>query len=111
MKGITLTFTKKTATGVDGLNNPTYTTSTIAVSDCLVAPINEPTSAREQQAMHQNREQIRIHLPKSYTGDVSNSTVTWDGKVFALDSDSVKLMDGNTPTRWNRYVRAENING
>lgn len=106
-----LTFERKVATGKDALNNDTYTRQEIAVDDCLVAPITEPTSARESQALSQSRDQIRIHLPKSFTGDVSNSDVEYDGKVFHLDSDSVVFMAENTPTRWNRYIRAEAIHG
>lgn len=111
MNGITLTFSKKTQSGTDTLNNPTYITTDVDVEDCLVAPITEPTSAREQQAIKQSRDQIRIHLPKDCTEDLSDSNVTYDGKVFHLDSDSVVFMADNTPTRWNRYFRAEKING
>jgi hypothetical protein len=111
MVGTTLTFTKKVAAGKDALNNDTYETTDVAVDDCLIAPITEPVSAREQQAKEQSRDQIRIHMPKASTADVANSNVTWDGKVFKLDSDSTVFMNENTPTRWNRYFRAEAING
>ena len=111
MVGTTLTFVKRTASGTDAMGNPTYTESDVEVDDCLIAPITEPASAREQQAMAQSKDQVRIHLPKAYTGDVSDSTVGWNGKTFRLDSDSVKFMDENTPTRWNRYFRAECLNG
>lgn len=110
MVGTTLTFIQKVANGKDALNNPTFTTQNVVVTDCLIAPITEPTTAREQQALTQSRDQVRIHLPKAYTGDVSNSDVNWQGKLFHLDSDSVTFMDENTPTRWNRYIRAENVN-
>lgn len=111
MQGIKLTFTKKVASGEDSFNNPTYTTTDVEVCDCLIAPITEPSTAREQQAINQSRDQVRIHLPKDFEGDVSDSDVVWDGKTFHLDSDSVVFMEGNTPTRWNRYIRAECING
>lgn len=111
MKGITLTFAVKTPNGTDGFNNPTYETEDVEVDDCLIAPIIEPANAREQQAMSQNREQVRIHLPKAYAGEIGNSDVIWNGKTFHVDSDSTKFMDENTPTRWNRYFRAELING
>lgn len=109
MVGIELTFTKKVASGTDDLNNPTYTTEDIVVPDCLIAPVTEPTSIREQQALEQARDQVRIHLPKVFTGDVGGSTLMYDSKTFSLDADTVKFMDGNTPTRWNRYIRAERI--
>lgn len=111
MIGTTLTFTKKVPDGTDNMNNPTYTEQEIEVEDCLIAPITEPATAREQQAMTQSKDQVRIHLPKAYTGDVSDSDVEWNGKTFHLDSDSVIFMNENTPTRWNRYFRAECING
>lgn len=111
MKGTTLTFTKQVADGTDDFNNPTYTTSEVEVEDCLIAPITEPASAREQQAMEQSKDQVRIHLPKDSSADVSDSTVEWEGKTFKIDSDSVKFMTDNTPTRWDRYFRAEAING
>lgn len=110
MKGITLTFSKQVAAGTDALNNPTFTSTDIEVDDCLIAPITEPLNAREQQAITQSRDQVRIHMPKASTDDVSNSDVTYGGKTFHLDSDSVVFMDENTPTRWNRYFRAEAIN-
>lgn len=110
MKGITLTFVKQTANGTDSLNNPTYTTTEIDVDDCLIAPITEPVSAREQQAFEQSRDQVRIHMPKASDDDVSDSTVAWGGKTFHVDSDSAVFMNENTPTRWNRYFRAEVVN-
>lgn len=107
MKGVTLTFTKQVESGTDALNNPTFTPTTIEVDDCLIAPITEPVTAREQQALNQSRDQVRIHMPKTSTDDVSNSDVVYGGKTFHLDSDSVVFMNENTPTRWNRYFRAE----
>lgn len=111
MTGTTITFATKVESGTDQFNNPTYTETDVEVDDCLVAPITEPTNIREQQAIEQSRDQVRIHLPKTCTDDVSNSEFTWDGKVFKVDSDSVVFMDENTPTRWNRYFRAECVNG
>lgn len=107
MVGMTLTFNKRVAGALDAMGDPTYTITQIVVSDCLVAPIAEPTNSREQQALEQSKLQVRIHLPKSFTGDVSRSEVDYGGKTFSLDSDSVAFMPGNTPTRWNRYFRAE----
>jgi len=107
MKGISLTFTKQQQTDVDEMNNPINEQYELVVDDCLIAPISEPTNAREEQAMRQSREQLRIHLPKVFSGDISDSDVVWQGRVFHIDSDSVVFMLENTPTRWNRYFRAE----
>lgn len=110
MNGITITFSKQVAGPVDAMGNPTTTIAKIVVTDCLIAPITEPANAREQQAMEQSRDQVQVHLPKKYTGNVSDSTIAWGGKVFKLDSDSVEFMNDNTPGRWNRYFRAESVN-
>lgn len=108
MIGTTLTFTKSVESGdYDSFGNQTMTVEDITVDNCLIAPITEPTNAREEQAMHQGKIQVRIHLPKDFTGDVSSSYVEWDGKTFHLDSDSVIFMNENCPTKWNRYFRAE----
>jgi hypothetical protein len=111
MVGTTVTFTKQVANGTDDLNNPTYSDTEIEIDDCLIAPITEPASAREQQAMDQAKDQLRVHLPKTTTQDVSSSSFVYDGKTFTVDSDSVVFMPDNTPTRWNRYFRAECLNG
>lgn len=108
MKGITLIFKKKVEGETkDSFGNPIATVEKISVDNCLIAPITEPTNQREEQAMHQGKIQVRIHLPKTFTGDVSSSEVEWNGKTFTLDSDSVVFMNENCPTAWNRYFRAE----
>ena len=109
MKGMTLIFNKQVEVGLNEFNEPITELQQISVDDCLIAPITEPSTAREQQAISQSRIQMRIHLPKLFSGDVSNSTVGYDGKLFEVDSDSVTFMPENTPTRWNRYFRAEVI--
>lgn len=107
---MTITFMQRVADGTDNMNNPIFTTNEIDVDDCLVAPITEPSTAREQQAMDQSKDQVRVHMPKASDVNVGNSTFEYDGKTFKLDSSSVQFMDGNTPTRWNRYFRAESVN-
>ena len=110
MKTTTLTFIKTVeGSTTDPFGNPIKSTQQIAVDGRLIAPITEPSSHREEQAMEQGKIQVRIHLPKTFNGDVSNSDVEWDGKKFHLDSDSVAFMNENCPTAWNRYFRAEAV--
>ncbi len=113
---MTLNFTKKTqAKNQDGtlktdkFNNPIWTDTTVTVDDCLVAPITQPDNAREQQAMEQQRIQVRVHLPKADDSDIADSTFTYSGVEFKVDADPVVFMSENTPTRWNRFFRAEVI--
>lgn len=111
MIGMAITFIKQVANGVDALNDPTYTTQNIEIDDVLIAPITEPSNAREAQALEQSRDQVRVHIPKTSDADISDSTFVYDGKTFKVDSDSVRFMPENTPTRWHRYFRAECVNG
>lgn len=106
---MTLVFNKQVEVGLNEFNEPITENQEISIDDCLIAPVTEPTTAREQQAISQNRIQMRIHIPKMSDADVSNSTVAYDGKTFTVDSDSVSFMPENTPTRWHRYFRAEAI--
>lgn len=109
--GITVTFTKQVADGVDDLNDATNTTEEVTIDNVLIAPITEPTNARETQALEQSRDQVRVHLPKATDEVIGDSTFEWGGKVFKVDSDSVPFMNENTPGDWNRYFRAECVNG
>ena len=109
--GITITFNKQVADSVDDLNDPTYESEEVTIDNVLIAPITEPTTARESQAIEQMRDQVRVHLPKASDDDISASTFEWGGKVFKVDSDSVPFMNENTPGYWNRYFRAECVNG
>jgi len=112
MIGMSITFLKQVDGGVDDLNDPTQSTpEEVTIDDVLVAPITEPTNARETQALEQSRDQVRVHLPKANDEDISDSTFVYEGKTFRVDSASVKFMDANTPTRWNTYFRAECVNG
>lgn len=110
IKGMQLTFKQKIKAGTDGMNNPVFDTQDIVVDDCLVAPV-VPSAAPEQQAMTQTRALIEIHLPKTFGGDVSGSTVYYDGQTYRLDNSGAAYMAENTPGRWNRTFRAEVVRG
>lgn len=112
MKTIVLQFTKKVPTGAkDGLNNPIYSETTFDIDGCLIAPITEPLDRVESAALDRDVAIVRIHLPKSNTTDVSNCTTEYGGQIWRIVGKPVQFMDENTPTIWNRYVRAEAING
>lgn len=91
MIGLTITFKNHpTANGFE----------TFSVDDCLVANNGTPNL---------DRPQILIHLPKTDNHDVNNSFVNYEGYDWHIIGTTVQQMDGNTPTRWNRYAIAERI--
>lgn len=112
MRGIALTFTQRVESGgFDDFNNPIFTDQTFTIEDCLVAPVTEPQDRIESAALERDQTIVRIHLPKADDRDVSDSTMVYDGQTFRLIGKPVRFMTENTPTRWNRYMRAEVVNG
>lgn len=91
MIGTTVTF--KNRPTVDGLE-------TFSIDDCLIANNSTPNASRPQ---------ILIHLPKTDNHDVDGSFVNYEGYDWHVIGTTVAQMDGNTPTRWNRYAIAERI--
>lgn len=91
MIGTTVIF--KNRPTVDGLE-------TFSIDDCLIANNSTPNASRPQ---------ILIHLPKTDSHDVDGSFVDYEGYDWHVIGTTVAQMDGNTPTRWNRYAIAERI--
>lgn len=82
-------------------NHPTTAGfETFSIDDCLIANNGTPNSPRPQ---------ILIHLPKTDSHVVDGSFVSYDGFDWHVIGTTVKQMDDNTPTRWNRYAIAERI--
>lgn len=82
-------------------NHPTSEgLETFTIDDCLIANNGSPNV---------NRPQILIHIPKTDNHDVNNSFVSYEGYEWHVIGTTVAQMDGNTPTRWNRYAIAERI--
>ncbi len=82
-------------------NHPTTSGfETFTVEDCLIANNGSPNAMRPQ---------ILIHIPKIDNHDVNNSFVDYEGYEWHVIGTTVPQMDGNTPTRWNRYAIAERI--
>ena len=91
MIGVSVTFKNHPTT--EGLE-------TFTIDDCLIANNGSPNV---------NRPQILIHIPKTDNHDVNNSFVSYEGYEWHVIGTTVAHMDGNTPTRWNRYAIAERI--
>lgn len=72
--------------------------ATFTIDDCLIANNGGPAAARPQ---------ILIHLPKKDDHDVNGAFVNYDGYDWHVIGTTVPQMEGNTPTRWDRYAIAE----
>lgn len=91
MIGMNVTF--KNIPTVNGLQ-------TVTIPDCLIANNGSPNATRPQ---------ILIHIPKMDDHDVTGGFVNYAGYDWHVVGVTVEQMDGNTPTRWNRYAIAERI--
>ena len=82
-------------------NHPTEAGfETFTIDDCLIANNGSPNASRPQ---------ILIHLPKADDRVVDGSFIEYEGHEWFVVGTTVQQMDGNTPTRWNRYAIAERI--
>lgn len=112
MKTIVLDFKKRVPTGAKNkLNDPVYSEQTFSVAGCLVAPPQEPFDRVESAALDRDITIVRVHMPKSDATDISDSTFDYGGETFRVIGKPVAFMLENTPTQWNRYVKAEAIHG
>lgn len=91
MIGISVTFK----------NRPTEAGfETFTINDCLIANNGSPNASRPQ---------ILIHIPKTETRPVDGAFVAYEGHDYHVVDTTAPQMDGNTPTKWNRYAIAERI--
>ena len=113
MKGVTVTLKQKIPNGTDPFGQPIYETAEIQVNDVLVG---EPSSNDivNVQTLYGKRVAYTLAIPK---GDVN----TWyKGQVvlpapwnaaFNVIGDFTAGIEENIPTRWNKKVHLERIDG
>ncbi len=80
--------------------NDDGTLTTLTVKGCLVAQSGSPSASRPE---------IIIHLPKTFTDTVKGAWVDWDGGHYHVTGLTVRGVEKDVPTAWNRYVIAERI--
>lgn len=82
-------------------NKPTTTGfETFTIADCTIGHYGSAQASRPQ---------IVINLPKADNRDVTDSFVKYEGEDYHVIGVAAVSMEGNTPTRWNRYAIAERI--
>lgn len=113
MRGVAVTLKQKTQTGTDALGQPIYTTTNVVINDVLVG---KPESSDVENAltMYGKRIAYTLAIPKGDTHVWYKSQVIlpapWSN-TFNVIGDVVETIDANTPTRWNRIVQLERIDG
>lgn len=109
MKGLTVTLYNKTQTGVDALNQPTYSETAVTVDDVLVG---EPSTddITSSTALYGKQIQFMLGIPKGDTHDWVDKKVEWTDaygithtcKTFGYPITGV---EANIPGKWHMKVR------
>lgn len=110
MRGENVTVITATPTGVDEFNNPTHTRTELTVTDVLVAPTttNDLTGSTRPDGKTTT---LTLHFPKTFTGRLAGALVRVRGVEYRVVGNPVAYQTANTPTRWNRPVELEEVEG
>lgn len=113
MTGITVTLEILTQTSTDAFGQPVYTTSTKDISDVLVG---EPTTddITNTLAMYGKKVAYTLAIPKGDENTWENTYVTlpapFSGRYRTIGFVTAGI-EANVPTRWNKKVHLERIEG
>ena len=113
MRGVTVKLKVKTETGTDSLGMPTYSEDWVNVDDVLVG---EPSSADVENnlTMYGKRTKYTLAIPKgdaNYWEDTEVELPAPWSQTFATIGRSTIGIEANVPTRWNRKVHLESVEG
>ncbi len=110
MRGVPVVLHVKTASGVDGLNNPTYTDSTVTVNNVLVG---EPSTDDITSSISLYGKQIAymLGIPKGDTNNWEDTIVEIFGHSYRTFGFTIEGIEANIPTPWHKKVRVERADG
>lgn len=113
MKGVTVTLEKKTQTGTDGFGQPIYTSESISVDDVLVG---QPSTDDITNSLTMYGKSIvyTLAIPKGDMNDWEDTYVTLPepmGGTFHTVGIPTAGIEENIPTRWNKKVHLERLEG
>lgn len=106
MKGAAVTLHVKTQTGVNSLNNPVFTDTTVVVNNVLIGQpsTDDVTSSIE---LYGKRIEFMLGIPKGDTHAWEDTVVEFFGKKFRTFGAVIEGIEENIPTPWHRKVRCE----
>ena len=106
MKGVPVTLYKKTQTGVDAFNNPTYSVQAEIVNNVLVG---QPTTddVTSSISLYGKRIEYMLGIPKGDAHDWRDATVVIFNRTFRTFGDVIEGIEENIPTPWHKKVRVE----
>ena len=107
MRGITVTLFEKTKTGVDALNSPIYTETSVSVDNVLVAPMSD-TEVLETYNLTGRRAIYQLGIPKGDTHEwKAGNKVRFFGADWRIIGLPTSGIDALIPLAWNKKVKVE----
>ena len=105
MKGITVTLTVRTQSGVDPLGVPVWTETTVEVADVLVAPASTE-DVQDAMNLYGKKAIYTLGIPKGDTHDWTNTTVQFFGRRWRTIVLPLEGIEAMIPGDWNRKIVA-----
>ena len=106
MKGTSVLLHVKTQTGVDVLNNPTYSETVVEVPNVLVG---QPTTddVTSSVSLFGKKLEYMLGIPKGDAHIWEDTKVEFFGKTFQTFGNVIEGIEANVPTPWHRKIRVE----
>lgn len=103
MRGVTVVLHVHTQTGVDAMNAPVWTDSTVNVANVLVG---QPSTEEIEDSISRYGKKLDyvLGLPKGDTHVWTDTVVEIFGEPFRTFGDTVRGIEENIPTPWHKKV-------
>jgi len=104
--GITITLYKRTKSGTDAFNRPTYTEAAVQVNNVL---IGEPSTQDVTDEMNLSGKKLEyiLGIPKGDTNEWTDTKVSFFGKTFRTFGEVTQGIEDLIPLAWNKKVKVE----
>ena len=106
LHGITIQLYKRTVTGKDAFNRPTYTETIVNVENVL---IGEPSTQEIVDTLNLTGKKLAytLAIPKGDTHDWTDVSVSFWGEKFRTIGEPTQGIEAMIPLDWNKKVRVE----
>lgn len=106
LHGITIQLYKRTVTGKDAFNRPTYTETAVDVHNVLVG---EPSTSEIVDTLNFTGKKLAytLGIPKGDVNDWTDVTVGFFGEKFRTIGEPTQGIEAMIPLEWNKKVRVE----